>query len=85
MSRVRGGAPLTEIDAAVAGLRREILPSLLRRFERVASKYRRPLAPVRGGTCYGCFTRFPTGRPESAAGPDGIPACPNCGRLVYWI
>jgi predicted nucleic acid-binding Zn-ribbon protein len=77
-------AVLSEIDAAIAALRSEIPPSLLKRFERVAAKYRRPLAPVRNGTCYGCFTRFPTGKLDVEV-PDGVPACPNCGRLVYAI
>jgi predicted nucleic acid-binding Zn-ribbon protein len=77
-------AVLRDLDAAIAGLRRELAPGLLRRFERVSAKYRRPLAPVRNGTCYGCFVRIPTGR-MNAPGPDGIQACPNCGRLIYPI
>lgn len=75
---------LAEIDAGVESLRAEIAPSILRRFERVSAKYRRPLAAVRNGTCYGCFTRIPTGQMD-APGPDGILACPNCGRLIYAI
>ena len=74
---------LEEIDAAIEVLRKEIRPGLLRRFERVAAKYRRPLALLRNGTCYGCFTRFPTSQSEPRAGPDGLPSCPNCGRLMY--
>ncbi|MFN2431788.1 MAG: hypothetical protein ABR599_03045 [Gemmatimonadota bacterium] len=74
-----------EMEDAIESLRASLPPSLLRRFERVARKYRRPIAPVRGGTCYGCFTRFPTSRLEPAEAPDGVASCPNCGRLVYEI
>jgi hypothetical protein len=77
-------AVLADIDSALADVREAMAPALLRRFERVAAKYRRPVAPVRNGTCYGCFTRIPTGKPDSS-GPDGIVVCPNCGRLTYPI
>jgi predicted nucleic acid-binding Zn-ribbon protein len=77
-------AVLADIDAAVESVRTGITPVLLRRFERIAAKYRRPVAPVRNGTCYGCFTRIPTGKIDPVA-PDGVVACPNCGRLVYPI
>jgi predicted nucleic acid-binding Zn-ribbon protein len=75
---------LADIDAAMQSLRAGLAPALLRRFERVASKYRRPVAPVRNGTCYGCFVKIPTGRMDPS-GPDGVLACPNCGRLIYPI
>ena len=77
-------AALAEIESAVTAMRARVRPDLLRRFERVAAKYRRPLAPLRGGTCYGCFTRFPTGRFETLD-PDRPLSCPNCGRIVYPI
>jgi predicted nucleic acid-binding Zn-ribbon protein len=77
-------AVLTDIDAALEAVREGMAPALLRRFERIAAKYRRPVAPVRNGTCYGCFTKIPTGKMD-APGPDGILACPNCGRLMYPI
>ena len=78
------GGALAELDVAIASVRAGIGPALLKRFERVAAKYRRPVALVRNGTCYGCFTRVPTGQ-NDAAGPGAVPSCPNCGRLVYPI
>jgi hypothetical protein len=79
----RDGA-LGELDAAITSVRGGIAPALLKRFERVAAKYRRPVALVRNGTCYGCFTKVPTGKNEDA-GSDAVSSCPNCGRLVYPI
>jgi hypothetical protein len=75
---------LADIDSALDDVRGAMPPGLLRRFERIAAKYKRPVAPVRNGTCYGCFTKIPTGKLDPP-GPDGILACPNCGRLIYPI
>jgi predicted nucleic acid-binding Zn-ribbon protein len=77
-------AAVSDIDATLEELRAEIAPPLLRRFERISAKYRRPLAPVRNGTCYGCFVKIPTGRMDPP-GPDGLPTCPHCGRILYSI
>lgn len=73
---------LGELDAAIAALRAELPGGLLARFERLSVKYRRPLVPLRGRTCYGCFTRLPTGSSDLVASAD-LPACPNCGRMLY--
>ena len=71
------------IDAEILSLRDEIDPPLLRRFDRIASKYDRPLVPVRNGVCYGCFVRYPTAK-LSALG-DSLVTCESCGRLLYRI
>lgn len=72
------------IDAEIENLEREIDPPLLRRFEKIATKYGRPLVPVRNGVCYGCFVRFPTARLTEVA-DDQPMTCENCGRLLYQI
>ncbi|MBA3583063.1 MAG: hypothetical protein H0W36_00790 [Gemmatimonadetes bacterium] len=74
----------TSIDAEIEGLRREIEPPVLRRFEKVAAKYDRPLVPIRNGVCYGCFVRFPTSR-LAVFGEKRPATCENCGRLLYQI
>lgn len=75
---------VAEVEATIAAVRTDIRPGLLKRFDRVSAKYRRPLAPLRNGTCYGCFTRVPTAKGDLAAS-DGVTSCPNCGRLFYEI
>ena len=50
------------IDAEIGSLRAGIDRALLRRFDRIATKYDRPLVPVRNGVCYGCFVHYPTAK-----------------------
>ncbi len=70
------------IDAEIDGLRDAIDKSLLRRFDRIATKYDRPLVPVRNGVCYGCFVRYPTAKISELGAPT---TCESCGRLLYRI
>ncbi len=73
----------TGIDTEIESLRDEIDQPLLRRFDRIATKYDRPLVPVRNGVCYGCFVKYPTAK-ISELGDTPIP-CESCGRLLYRI
>ncbi len=73
------------IDAEIESLREEIDPAVMRRYETIASKYDRPLVPVRRGVCYGCFVRFPTAK-LSEIDEEGMPTtCESCGRMLYQI
>jgi len=79
-----GGAESIEaVDAEIENLKSEIEPRILRRYERIAGKYERPLVPARKGTCYGCFVRFPTAQLSHVS--DGLVTCESCGRLLYEI
>lgn len=72
------------IDAEIESLEEEIDPSVLRRYERIAEKYDRPLVPVRQGICYGCFVRFPTAKLSDLEAEEPM-TCESCGRLLYRI
>ncbi|MBW3660079.1 MAG: hypothetical protein KY397_00395 [Gemmatimonadetes bacterium] len=72
------------IETEIESLREEISPAVLRRYERIAGKYSRPLVPVRRGVCYGCFVRFPTAR-ISELSEETPTTCESCGRLLYQI
>lgn len=71
------------IDAEIVTLKSEVDASLLRRYERIASKYDRPLVPIHNGTCYGCFVRYPTAKLAEIG--DAPTTCESCGRLLYRI
>ena len=76
-------AGVEAIDTEIESLRSAIEPTLLRRYDMIASKYERPLVPARKGICYGCFVRFPTAK---ASGKSDEPqTCDNCGRLLYAV
>ncbi len=72
-----------DIDAEIDSLREEIDRPLLRRFDQIATKFDRPLVPVRNGVCYGCFVKYPTAK-LSELGDVAI-TCESCGRLLYRI
>lgn len=72
------------IAEEIESLKEEISPAVLRRYERIAEKYDRPLVPVRRGVCYGCFVRFPTAR-MSELSEETPTTCESCGRLLYEI
>ncbi|HUP18942.1 MAG TPA: C4-type zinc ribbon domain-containing protein [Gemmatimonadota bacterium] len=72
------------IGEEVEGLREEIDPRFLQRFDHIRKKYERPLVPVRNGVCYGCFVRFPTARLADFEGDVPL-TCESCGRLLYRI
>ena len=78
-----GDDAIRAVDAEIDGLRSEIEPGILRRYETIAKKYGRPLVPARTGTCYGCFVRFPTAQLSQLS--EEIMTCENCGRLLYHV
>jgi predicted nucleic acid-binding Zn-ribbon protein len=55
-------------------------PELLRRYEQVSSRHARAVAPVRRGTCLGCFTVRPT---VTATQGGRLETCERCGRILY--
>lgn len=71
------------IDREIEGLKAEIDPVMLRRYEVIAAKYERPLVPVRKGVCYGCFVRFPTAKLSHVS--EEPLTCESCGRLLYRV
>lgn len=75
---------LESVDAEIESLREGIDDSTLRRYEKIAGKYDRPLVPVRNGVCYGCFVKFPTAR-MSELSEETPTTCESCGRLLYRI
>jgi predicted nucleic acid-binding Zn-ribbon protein len=80
------------IDDALAQLDRKIeemensLPASIRsRYRRLSGRTERTVAPVIGGTCYGCFVSIPTAVASDAERNREISYCDNCGRFLYLI
>jgi predicted nucleic acid-binding Zn-ribbon protein len=71
------------IDAEIESLKARIDPPVLRQFEKIATKYDRPLVPIHNGVCYGCFVRYPTAKLADIG--DTPTTCESCGRLIYQV
>lgn len=60
---------------------KKIPKELAETYERLKKRYRRAIAPVENGFCFGCFQQLPT---EYLTKSSEIITCPNCGRILYW-
>lgn len=50
-------------------------------YELLKKRYKRAIAPVDSGFCFGCFQKLPT---QLLTRSEEIVNCPNCGRILYW-
>lgn len=61
------------------------LPSLVfRRYERLASRGRNPVAKTHDGTCLGCFVKLPPMMFHTMLSRTQFEECPNCHRIIYY-
>jgi predicted nucleic acid-binding Zn-ribbon protein len=60
-------------------------PAVRARYQRIAGRYPRVVAPVIGGTCYGCFVSIPTMVSSGPSKNAQITNCENCGRFLYHV
>jgi predicted nucleic acid-binding Zn-ribbon protein len=80
------GFPLDNVTAlrqARDELAQRVQPQLLNRYERVSKNYERPVVPVTGELCLGCFAKIPTSF-RSLHERARILTCENCGRILYF-
>lgn len=70
---------------AVAAARAEAPESLLKLYDRLASKPGLPVCvPVTAGRCGGCHLKVPTHIEVQARSGVEITTCDQCSRVVYW-
>lgn len=79
---VKGSEALEE---ARAELEKNIQTRYIRAYQRLNSRYKRPIAPVQNETCLGCFSKLPTSYGELGRHDQKILFCENCGRILYWL
>jgi predicted nucleic acid-binding Zn-ribbon protein len=76
-------AAVKEKQAAAEGA---VDPEALSRYRRILkSKKDVAIVPIHGGACGGCHMKLTSQTVLSAKGSEGLTACENCGRLVYWL
>jgi len=74
---------LATLDAKIEEVEEELPPPVRNRYRRLSGRTERPVVPVIGGTCYGCFVSIPTAVSSDADRNRDINSCDNCGRFLY--
>jgi predicted nucleic acid-binding Zn-ribbon protein len=82
------GFKVTNLDALEgtrAELEGQLDPAILRDYSRATGRYGRIVAPVIGGTCYGCFVKIPSAIDSADDRNRTLYRCENCGMYLYWV
>lgn len=77
-----GKATLTRAREELAA---KIKKPLYNNYERLRSRYKRAIVPVKDDTCLGCFMRVPTSITAHGRTDQEVLVCENCGRFLYWL
>ena len=78
-----------EGESTIGAARDELIAKIkkpyLANYERLRSRYKRAIVPVKGDTCLGCFCRLPTSLITHGRSDMEVLTCENCGRILYWL
>ena len=80
--QVKPDEAIAQLQAKIADMERTLDPDIAGRYELLASRRPRAVAPVIGGMCYGCFTAVPTALERNN---DAVRWCEHCGSFVYFV
>ena len=73
---------VAKLEAKIAEMEKALDSEIAGRYELLASRRPRAVAPVIGGVCYGCFTAVPTALERNN---DAVHWCEHCGSFVYFV
>ncbi len=76
---------IEELKQAQEELAKSIEVRLLRTYERLKTRSRRVIVPVKDDVCLGCFSKLPTSYSTKHRNNQMIFTCENCGRILYWL
>jgi len=74
-----------KLQAAKDELEKNITPRYLHTYQRLRTRYKRPIVPVQDDICLGCFSKLPTYFKVRAREDKKLYTCENCGRILYWM
>lgn len=74
-----------QLEKARDRLLKQIPKEDLRVYRRIRKRHGRAVVPVHNGICLGCFQTLPTRIQRGASEGGPLPACENCGRILYWF
>jgi uncharacterized protein len=83
--RMNVAVAMARLDEKITEVVAELSPGVRRRYERVAVKSERVVAPVINGVCYGCFVAIPTSIASDAGERAKLRNCENCARFLYFV
>lgn len=70
-------------EALIAELRGKIPPQILGHYDRLMTRGKKGIVPVRGQACSGCHMRLPIGVISTLMKASDIQLCDSCGRYLY--
>lgn len=73
------------LNRARTELVQKLKKQLVSNYERLRSRYKRAIVPVKEDTCLGCFMRVPTSITAQGRTDTEVIVCENCGRILYWL
>lgn len=82
------GFPVEGIDKlhnALDEIKVKLDQRFIRTYDRLKTRYKRPIVPMQDNTCLGCFAKLPTSFTTRARKGHELYTCENCGRILYWV
>jgi predicted nucleic acid-binding Zn-ribbon protein len=76
---------IDELKQAQGKLAKKIENRYLRTYERLKTRFRRAIVPVKENVCLGCFAKLPTSYSTKHQNEQSVITCEHCGRILYWI
>jgi predicted nucleic acid-binding Zn-ribbon protein len=73
-----------KLEEARVDLVTKISKPLLFNYEKLKSRYKRSIVPVKDDICLGCFMRIPTSLFTRGRSDKEVILCEGCGRILYW-
>jgi mannitol/fructose-specific phosphotransferase system IIA component (Ntr-type) len=74
---------LTELESAIAKMRRRLSPEVLPIFDRLRQRGPLIVAPIVDGACAACRQSLPTSLDFDVRTDAELHQCPRCGRILY--
>ncbi|HEX5408884.1 MAG TPA: hypothetical protein VFW89_03845 [Gemmatimonadaceae bacterium] len=72
------------LSERIAEREAQLSPRTKARYERIAQRRERVVAPVLHGVCYGCFVQVPTSKGRDKERNSELRVCESCGRFIYY-
>ena len=78
-------AELERASSQIERLKGQLTPECVRHYELIRSSSLLPIvAPVRNGTCYGCYMNIPPQLFNRVQANRDVIVCPSCHRILYF-